>query len=99
MKTIMLRNIPKDVVQIVGDHKAYHSIKTNTDAIVSIIRLFADLEIRSQAYLSTMNDLGDDLEGITEILETYTQSKAAVHINGEAIKKFLSNEFKKRGKG
>lgn len=54
MKNILIREVPVDIIKIVEDFKEEFKIKTNTDAVMTILRHFTEMRLD---YRVTKEDL------------------------------------------
>jgi len=73
MKTIMLRNIPKDVVQGIDDYKAELGIKNTTDAIYGIVADYLPLKKHIQGLEERLSDLNIVHDSLHEAVKRHIE--------------------------
>lgn len=84
MKNILIRDVPKGIVKIVEAYKKKKAIKTNTEAVMRIIKRYAYLE-------EANGELEQSLDNATAALNEYTTVSQDLLTAQEKRRKSLDN--------
>jgi len=98
MKTLLIREMPEDVVDFINSFKQDHDIKVNTDAVLKIIIDFSVLRESYEELFEKWKVEKDRADKFNEISEHLLQCELAVKIAREGVRQLLEMDMKE-GRG